>query len=218
LLDSHGSEYLSWPRPEARGFLIIALLVLALMLKGGHLTGEYSKANRHQQIAVPTLRALQQSWSVSVTANSWSGVLSPAPGDTELLAAEPTHEQDAAPSTPIIRGWATAYGVSYQGGVLGCGTGYYDTGNPDIIAVGPSRYAEWPCGTKLRVCGPAGCIIATRHDACPGCSPYVLDLSEAGNKLVCGDPPFTCRATMQLIELPQLEREPNIDTALSAEP
>ena len=172
------------------------------MWKGGHLTGEYADANRHSQIAVPTLRALQQSWSVSVTADSWSRVLSPLPGNAGLLASEPTYDLDPAPSTPIIQGWATHYGESYQGGVLGCGSGYYDTANPDIVAVGPSRYADWPCGTQLRVCGPAGCLITTRQDACPGCGPFLLDLSEAGNKLVCGDPPHTCRATVQLIELP----------------
>jgi expansin (peptidoglycan-binding protein) len=179
------------------------------MWKGGPIAGEYSEANRHAQIAVPTLRTLQASWSAKVTANSWSDALSPSPVGADLLMAEPTHDQDPAPSTPIIRGWATHYGESYQGGVLGCGTGYYKTDNPEIIAVGPSRYAEWPCGTRLRVCGPAGCITATRHDACPGCSPNVLDLSEAGNKLVCGDPPHTCRATVQLIELPQPGPAPN---------
>jgi expansin (peptidoglycan-binding protein) len=145
---------------------------------------------------------MHDSWSVSVTANSWSKTLSPLPGNSELLEAEPTRESDAAPSTPIIRGWATHYGEAYQGGVLGCGTGYYDTNNPDIAAVGPGRYTEWPCGTKLRVCGPAGCIVVTRHDACPGCSPNVLDLSEAGNRQVCGIPEHTCRATVQLMELP----------------
>lgn len=175
------------------------------MWKGGHLTGEYSELNRHQQIPVPTLRAMQDSWSVSVTANSWSKTLSPLPGNSELLEAEPTRESNPAPSTPIIRGWATHYGEAYQGGVLGCGTGYYDTDNPDIVAVGPGRYTEWPCGTKLRVCGPAGCIVVTRHDACPGCSPNVLDLSEAGNRRVCGIPEHTCRATVQLMELPQSE-------------
>lgn len=171
------------------------------MWKGGHLTGDYSQANRHQQIAVPTLRALQQSWSVSVTADSWSKLLSPLPGKAELLTAEPVHELNPPPSAPIVRGWATHYGESYHGGVLGCGSGFYDTENADIVAVGPSRYAEWPCGTKLRVCGPAGCATVTRHDACPGCGPTVLDLSEAGNRLVCGDPPHTCRATVQVIEM-----------------
>jgi expansin (peptidoglycan-binding protein) len=140
-----------------------------------------------------------------VTANSWSRVLSPSPNSAELLAAEPTRELEPAPSTPIIRGWATHYGESYQGGVLGCGTGYYDTEDPEIVAVGPSRYEEWPCGTKLRVCGPGGCLTVTRHDACPGCSSNVLDLSEAGNRLVCGDPPHTCRATVQAIEVPAPE-------------
>jgi hypothetical protein len=172
------------------------------MWKGGHLTGDYAKANRYQQIAVPSLATLQQRWTVSVTASSWERLLSPS-GYSELLPAEPTQDDVQAPSTPIIGGWATHYGESYQGGVLGCGTGYYDTNNPDIVAVGPSRYQEWPCGTKLRVCGPAGCVTVTRHDSCPGCSPNLVDLSEAGNKLVCGDPPHTCRATVQLIELPK---------------
>lgn len=168
------------------------------MWKGGHLTGDYSKINRHQEIEVPTLRTLQQSWSVSVTARSWSKVLSPLPGDAaKVLAPEPSRELEPAPSSEIVRGWATHYGESYQDGVLGCGTGYYDTDNPDIVAVGPSRYEDWPCGTPLRVCGPAGCITATRHDACPGCSANVVDLSEAGDKLVCGTPPHTCRATVQ---------------------
>lgn len=172
------------------------------MWKGGPLTGEYAAANRHQQIEVPTLRTLHQSWSVSVTADSWSKVLSPLPGSAELLEAEPTPEPELVLTTPIISGWATHYGESYQGGVLGCGSGYYDTENPDIVAVSPSRYDDWPCGTKLRICGPAGCITATRHDACPGCTANVLDLSEAGNKLVCGDPPHTCQATVQLVEVP----------------
>ena len=172
------------------------------MWKGGHLTGQYSEANRHSEIPVPSLRALQNSWSASATAASWSRILAPLPGNPQLLPAEPVRKDEPAPSTPIVPGWATHYGESYQGGVLGCGTGYYDTENPDILAVGPSRYVEWPCGTKLRVCGPAGCVIVTRHDSCPGCTANVLDLSEAGNRLVCGDPPHTCRATLQLIELP----------------
>jgi ribosomal protein S27AE len=137
-----------------------------------------------------------------VTADSWSKVLSPLPADAGLLAAEPIDGLIPAPSTPIVKGWATHYGESYHGGVLGCGTGLYDTEDTDIVAVGPARYAEWPCGARLRVCGPAGCVIATRQDACPGCGSGVVDLSEAGNRLVCGDPPHTCGATVQLIGLP----------------
>jgi hypothetical protein len=39
-----------------------------------------------------------------------------------------------------------------------------------------------------------------RQDACPGCSAYVLDLSEAGNELACGIPPHTCRVTIEEVE------------------
>ena len=85
---------------------------------------------------------------------------------------------------------------------LGCGTGVYDPYDPTIVAVGPSRYVEWPCRTRLRVCsqlretgGDANatapgvedvgvlhelrCISVVRQDSCPGCGPYLVDLSEA---------------------------------------
>jgi hypothetical protein len=185
------------------------LLVIALVWQGGRLDHKYVELNRHQQIEVPTLKTLQQSWSASVTAQSWSDSLSPLPSDTaEVLAPEPLRQLEPAPSSPILYGWVTHYGESYQGGVLGCGTGYYDTHNPDIIAVGPSHYEDWPCGTSLRICGPASCITATRHDACPGCVANVLDLSEAGNELVCGNPAHTCRITVQKLESRVVVRVP----------
>lgn len=127
--------------------------------------------------------------------------------------------------TPIL-GWATHYGESYQGLPLGCGPfwryarelglnptfsreqhgvgngvwdGVYRTDDPTIAAVSPDRYAEWPCGTKLLVCGPAGCAPVMRVDSCPGCSANVIDLSESANHLVCGVPEHTCRVTIEVI-------------------
>ena len=101
-------------------------------------------------------------------------------------------------ATHYCRGYADC---SYAGQPLGCGNGVYDPYDPTIVAVGPSRYAEWPCGTKLRVCaretfpslqgGPflggyqelvvpgMWCINVARQDSCPGCGHYLLDLSEA---------------------------------------
>ena len=107
-----------------------------------------------------------------------------------------------APLGPLIDGQATAYGPSYNGQVLGCGTGYYDSNDMTIMAVGPARYREWPCGTNVQVCGPAGCIVVTRQDACPGCYANLVDLSEAGNAAVCGSPPHTCRVTLQVVTMP----------------
>lgn len=98
-----------------------------------------------------------------------------------------------------IEGTATHYGRSYQNQPLGCG-GRYDTNDPTIAAVGPARYSQWPCGTRLLVSGPAGSAILERKDSCPGCSPTMIDLSEAANELVCGSPPHTCRVT--ILELP----------------
>ena len=113
--------------------------------------------------------------------------LSPMPvaGATEFVAAnvastDSIREQNGAAFV------ATHYGVSYQGSPLGCGGGVYDTNDPSIVAVGPAYYAAWPCGTRLRVCGSAGCIDARRRDSCPGCADSWVDLSEAGILATCG--------------------------------
>ena len=93
----------------------------------------------------------------------------------------------------------THYGESYNGQPLGCGTGDYNSDDPTIVAVSPARYAEWPCGTRLTICGPAGCIEATRQDACPGCSANVVDLSEAGFGAVYGPGASgSCRVTIEV--------------------
>lgn len=99
---------------------------------------------------------------------------------------------------------ATHYGTNYQGGRMGCG-GTYASSDPTIAAVGPSYQYRWPCETRLRITGPAGEIIVTRQDYCPGCedhgSPPMIDLSERGNALVCGAPLYhTCQVTVEAIE------------------
>ena len=53
------------------------------------------------------------------------------------------------PSGPVVGGVVTHYGVSYNGQPLGCGDGPYRSGDFSVIAVGPARYSEWPCGTRL---------------------------------------------------------------------
>lgn len=106
----------------------------------------------------------------------------------------------SAPGAAAIQGYATHYGPSYNGSPLGCaGYGVYRSGDPTIVAVGPARYREWPCGTLLRLCGPAGCAVVVRKDSCPGCGPYLLDLSEAANTAVCGSTPHTCRVSIEVL-------------------
>jgi len=76
----------------------------------------------------------------------------------------------------------------------------YHSSDPTIAAVGPGRYVEWPCGTRLRVCTQIPsvpqpqlpiegrnlpmpemrCLVVSRQDSCPGCSDYTVDLSESG--------------------------------------
>jgi expansin (peptidoglycan-binding protein) len=102
-------------------------------------------------------------------------------------------------SAQEINGTATHYGESYNGLRMGCG-GVYSSNDPTIAAVGPARYAEWPCGTTLEISGPDGSIIVQRTDSCPGCSATMVDLSESGNAAVCGSPPHTCRVTIRVLE------------------
>jgi hypothetical protein len=123
----------------------------------------------------------------------------------EVPAAPPSIVVPTGPLYDII---ATHYGVAYNGRTLGCGTGYYTSDNISILAVGPSRNSEWPCGTLLQICGPLACNLVTRHDACPGCSRNVVDLSEAGLDLLCGYQTSTCRVTIQKIMLVDPEPEP----------
>jgi hypothetical protein len=106
--------------------------------------------------------------------------------------------------SPVFRGFVTHYGVSYNGSPMGCYGYPYTSENTTIIAVGPVQDDVWPCGTQLRVCGPAGCIVGMRQDSCPGCTSYGLDLSESGINLVCGDQAHVCRVGIEqvLIEYP----------------
>lgn len=69
------------------------------------------------------------------------------------------------------RGTATHYGESYNGRPLGCG-GTYWSSDPSIAATPWTRERGhlYPCGTVLRLSGPAGELVVVVQDACPGCS------------------------------------------------
>ena len=111
------------------------------------------------------------------------------------------------PMGPLYDVIATHYGVAYNGRTLGCGTGYYSSENVMILAVGPSRASEWPCGTLLQICGPLACNLVIRHDSCPGCGRNVIDLSEGGIDYVCGYQTSTCRVSIQKVKLVDPPRE-----------
>jgi hypothetical protein len=105
------------------------------------------------------------------------------------------------PVSPVYEGLATHYGVQYNGSIMGCMGEPYSSDNETIIAVGAVHNAEWPCGTQMRVCGLAGCIVGSRQDSCPGCGAYHLDLSEAGIMLACGDQAHVCRVGIEQVLL-----------------
>jgi hypothetical protein len=101
------------------------------------------------------------------------------------------------PLNAVEGAYVTHYGQSFNGQALGCKTGAYSSDDAGIVAVGPERDAEWPCGTILRICGPGGCLVAAREDGCPGCGPDHVDLSEEGLYLVCGPGSGVCQANIE---------------------
>ncbi len=102
-------------------------------------------------------------------------------------------------ASPPSNGIVTHYGVTYDGQTMGCTGQTYASTNATIIAVSPVDEGSWPCGTSLRVCGPAGCIVGIRQDSCPGCGHDHLDLSEAGIDQVCGDQAGVCEVTIEKV-------------------
>lgn len=92
---------------------------------------------------------------------------------------------------------ATYYHPSLTGNNLGCTQphgGKYWPWDDSIAAIGPSNYANYPCGTRIIVHGPAGSHIVTRRDSCPGCGHNHIDLSEAAIQLVCGGT-YSCKVS-----------------------
>ncbi len=123
--------------------------------------------------------------------------LVPLVDETEI-PTDPTAEAALHPAAPRYgpahTGRATYYNL--PGNRMGCG-GVYQPGDPTIVAVPVSRYRTWPCGTRLQVSGPAGAIVGTRQDSCPGCDAHgvIVDLSVAAHRQVCGS--GTCQVTVQ---------------------
>jgi LysM repeat protein len=130
--------------------------------------------------------------------------LPPDPNAAPVTSPSPTSVAPATPSAPVIvqaastssttgtlSGSATSYADYFTGRMMGCmGAGPYSPTDVSIIAVGPAMHAQFPCGTKIEVCGPKGCLTGVRKDSCPGCLAYHVDLSKAGLAAVCG--PTSC--------------------------
>jgi LysM repeat protein len=108
----------------------------------------------------------------------------------EMPPGAATPASSSAPSgaaTGVLIGRATPYADSLAGNSLGCmGAGKYDPSDTSVVAVGPALYNQFPCGTRLEVCGPSACLNAVRKDYCPGCPGNDIDLSRAGFEMLCG--------------------------------
>lgn len=137
---------------------------------------------------------------VDILTTSTISVLAGADVNGSAANVETNDSELTAPESALIEGRVTHYGESYNGRPLGCpGEDNYSSAQVDIAAVSPLRYADWPCGSVFRVCGPGNCIRAVRRDACPGCDRNQLDLSEAGIAIVCGSEEVgTCEVTIEV--------------------
>lgn len=110
---------------------------------------------------------------------------SPRPYSEPTPSPRPSTNRTQQSTTSTVL--ATRYGVQYNGQTMGCG-GTYTSGNSSILAVGPSRYGEIPCGTGVTLTNPnTGVQLSVlRVDSCPGCGYGHIDLSEAGIAILCG--------------------------------
>jgi hypothetical protein len=122
------------------------------------------------------------------------------PAVLAALLFTPTPTATIAVPAGSFVGKVTPYADSLAGNSMGCsGTGPFSPSDPTVVAVGPALYTRLPCGTRLSICGTAGCITATRKDACPGCAGNNLDVSRAAYKLLCGSAPYDCPVTFRVI-------------------
>jgi hypothetical protein len=119
----------------------------------------------------------------------------------EPPAELPPPEPIVVPVGPVWEGYATHYGEQFNGSPLGCSGLPYSSYDETIIAVSIHSQWAWPCGTMMRVCGWAGCIIGYRQDTCPGCGAAHIDLSEAGIARTCGEGSHGCYVTFDAVVL-----------------
>jgi hypothetical protein len=141
--------------------------------------------------APPTATSTATPKPAAPTATKKAGAPTQTPTPTPTPTQSPTGDS-------TVLGTATFYSDNLDGRTMGCG-GNYTPSNPYIVAVGPAHYDEWPCGTKIEICGPSACLTALRTDSCPGCGPTEIDLSHAGYNTVCGTTASPCPVTFRRV-------------------
>jgi LysM repeat protein len=134
-------------------------------------------------------------------------VLEVALAPTSVSAsAPPTPTQSAyasgtpGPGSATFTGTAMPYSDSLTGNSLACpAAGFYSPNDFTVVAFGPARSAQFPCGSPIEVCGLTSCITGLRKDSCPGCSPDGIDVSRAAFRLLCGSAANSCSVRVRTL-------------------
>ncbi len=129
-----------------------------------------------------------------------STTTTPTISQTSTSTATPTPTKPA----PVVYR-VTYYGLDFQGGLVYCGYGPFDLNDPTTAASGEGGP---PCHTRLMLCSDTACQEVTIKDACGGCGPYHLDLSQAAWE-VLGRPSHVEAQLLQaaIPESPQVEEQ-----------
>lgn len=114
----------------------------------------------------------------------------PAPLAAPPLTAAPVAATVAA--TGGARGTITYYHPSLEGGPMACG-GRYRAEDPTIAAA-----TSWPCGTKLRVCRNAACVVVTVQDT-GHMGPNWVDLSSSAFRQLAPLPEMMVFGTIEVL-------------------
>jgi hypothetical protein len=121
----------------------------------------------------------------------------PTATPTRILPT-PTATMVIVPGTFV--GTATPYSSTLAGNSMGCaGSGKYDPNDITVIAVGATQHTQFPCGTRLEVCGTVGCITGVRKDSCFACGPMAIDLSRSGFNATCGASANSCSVRIRQV-------------------
>jgi uncharacterized protein YraI len=173
----------------------------------------YAAAPRHAMIPLSatitvSVRTTSDGWVLAAHAGAtgWisaealqiEGQASMGPAAPPSAGAGPSSASAAGRSASLpgatgpVRSTITYYHPSLEGGVMACG-GRYRAEDPTIAAA-----TSWPCGTRLRVCRNANCVVVTVQDT-GEMGPNWVDLSASAFRQLAPLPEALLTGTVEVL-------------------